>query len=102
MFSSQELGRLTLLKKHIAEQANKALFSLLRKIRNLSLPLDGQIDLFNKAIKPFLPYGSEVWGNGNSDIFERVHLKFLKVILNNKDQCLFYEICRIGYYSNNS
>lgn len=33
-------------KKHIVEQANKALFSLLQKIRNLSLPLDIQIDLF--------------------------------------------------------
>jgi hypothetical protein len=39
-------------KKYLAEQANKALFSLLRKINQLSLPFDIQIDLFEKTIKP--------------------------------------------------
>lgn len=77
-------GSFTVAKKHIAEQANKALFSLLRKIRNLSLPYDVQIDLFDKTIKPVLLYGCEVWGYGNCDIIERVHLKFLKIIFNLK------------------
>ena len=71
-------------KKYIVEQANKAIFSLLQKIRNLSLPLDIQIDLFNKTIKPILLYGCEVWGIGNLDIIERVQLKFYKNILNLK------------------
>ena len=71
-------------KKHIVEQANKALFSLLQKIRSLSLPLDSQIDLFNKTIKPILLYGCEVWGIGNLDTIERVQLKFYKNILNLK------------------
>ena len=47
-------GSFVVTKKHIADQANKALFSLLRKIRKLSLPFDIQIDLFNKMIKPML------------------------------------------------
>ena len=38
-------GGFTRAKAHIAEQANKALFALLRKIRHLSLPLDMQLDL---------------------------------------------------------
>lgn len=67
-------------KKHVAEQANKALFSLLKKIRSLSLPYDIQIDLFNKMIKPILLYGCEIWGTGNVDILERVQLKFYKQI----------------------
>ena len=71
-------------KKHIAEQANKALFSLLRKIRNLNLPYDLQIDLFNKTVKPILLYGSEIWGFGNIDVIERIQLKFLKYIFNLK------------------
>ena len=71
-------GSFTLAKKSIAEQANKALFSLLRKARNLDLPYDIQLDLFNKMIKPILLYGSEIWGTGNCDILERVQLKFLK------------------------
>ena len=35
-------------KKYIAEQATKAMFALLRKIKALSLPYDLQIDLFEK------------------------------------------------------
>ena len=64
-------------KKHIAEQANNAMFSLLRKIR--VLPIDMQIDLVNKLIKPILLYGCEIWAFGNLDIIERVQLKFLKL-----------------------
>jgi hypothetical protein len=33
-------------KNHIAEQSNKAMFSLLRKIKTLSLPYNLQIELF--------------------------------------------------------
>ena len=47
-------------KKHIAEQANIAMFALLRKIRVLNLPIEMQIDLFNKLIKPILLYGCEI------------------------------------------
>ena len=54
-------------KKHIAEQASKAMFSLLRKIKCLSLPFDIQIDLFNKIVKPVLLCGCEIWGYGNFD-----------------------------------
>lgn len=46
-------------KKHIAEQRDKALFVLL-KSRQLHLPLDIQIDLFEKTIKPILVHGCEV------------------------------------------
>ena len=71
-------------KRHIAEQANIALFSLLRKIRVLNLPIQMQVDLFNKTIKPILLYGCEIWGFGNLDPIERVQLKFFKHILNLK------------------
>ena len=73
-------GLFTLAKKQVAEQANKALFSLLKRIKDLDLPYDLQIDIFNKTIKPILLYGSEIWGYGNCDIIECVHLKFLKYI----------------------
>ena len=71
-------------KKNIAEQANKALFSLIKKIRILNLPQDLQLDLFDKTIKPILLYGSEIWGFGNCDVIERVQLKFIKLIFNVK------------------
>lgn len=71
-------------KKHIVEQANKAVFALLKKSRNLDLPVDIQIDLFNKTIKPILLYGCELWGTGNIEMIERVQLKFYKYIFNLK------------------
>ena len=71
-------------KKHIAEQANKAMFGLFRKIRELNLPIEIQIELFDKTIKPILLYACELWGMGNLDIIEKVQLKFLKQILHLK------------------
>ena len=47
-------GTFATAKKHIAEQANKALFSLLKKICSLSRPYDIQTDLFDKLVKPIL------------------------------------------------
>lgn len=67
-------------KKHISEQANKAVFALLKNIKRLSLPYDIQIDLFEKTIKPILLYGCEIWGIGNNDIIERVQLNYFKQI----------------------
>ena len=75
-------GSFVTAKKHIAEQTNKALFALLRKIKSLSLPFDIQIGLFDKTIKPILLYGCEVWGYGNIDVIERVQLNFFKYIFN--------------------
>ncbi len=37
-----------------------------------------QLELFDKMVKPILLYGSEIWGFGNNDIIERVHLKYIK------------------------
>ena len=65
-------------------QAEKAMYSLIRKARALLLPIDLQIKLFDKMVKPILLYGSEVWGFGNLDILERTLLKFLKIILSMK------------------
>lgn len=71
-------------KKHMVCQAEKAMYSLIRKARALLLPIDLQIELFDKMVKPILLYGSEVWGFGNLDILERTLLKFLKIILSMK------------------
>lgn len=80
-------------KKYIANQASRAMFNLLKKARSLLLPIDIQIELFQKTIKPILLYGSEVWGFGNLNILEQVQLKFLKHILNVKKStpnCIVY------------
>lgn len=79
-------------KQKLAEQGNKAMYALLRKIKALSLPYDIQIDLFEKTVKPVLLYGSEIWGFGNLDILERVQLKFYKYIFNLKKSTPSYMI----------
>jgi hypothetical protein len=74
-------------------QATRAMYALLNKARKLCLPVDIQLQLFDAVVKPILLYGSEVWGCQNVDIIERVHLKFLKIILNlNKSTatCMVY------------
>ena len=57
----------------------------MKKIRNLDLPIDIQIDLFNKTIKPIILYECELWGTGNVDALEMIQLKFYKRVLNLKN-----------------
>ena len=78
-------GSIIVAKKHISEQASKAMFALLKIIKDLKLPYDLQLDAFNKTVKPILLYGSEVWGYGNCEIIERVHLRFIKYIFKLKN-----------------
>lgn len=75
------------------------MFSLLRKIRELNLPIEMQIDLFKKVIHPVLLYACEIWGFGDLEIIERVQLKFLKMILNLKKSTPSYMIYgELGIY----
>ena len=63
-------------KKHIAKQGTRALYSLLKKVKRLYLPIDMQIEIFNLTVKPVLLYGCEILGYGSLDILERVQLTF--------------------------
>ena len=64
-------------KKHIVEQAKKAMHLLFVRSNNLDLPIDLQIKLFDNTIVPILTYGCEVFGYENLDLLEGVHLEFL-------------------------
>lgn len=66
---------------NLTERANKAMFALLTKIKTFSLPVDMSIELFDHLVLPILTYGSEVWGFENVQVIEKVHLKFLKLLL---------------------
>ena len=66
-------------KNHIAEQANKAVLSLLKNIKRLSLPLIYKSTCSEKkTIKPILLYGCEIWGVGNVDIIEKGAIKLFQ------------------------
>ena len=63
------------------DQARKAMFSLITKARRLQLPVDLQIELFDKTVVPILLYGCEVWGCSNISEIEVFYRKFLKIVL---------------------
>jgi hypothetical protein len=67
--------------KRLYDQASKAMFGLLRKARKLSLPIDVQIDLFDKLIAPIMLYGSESWGTQCLDIVNKLQVRFYKLVL---------------------
>jgi hypothetical protein len=74
-----------------AEKATPALYECLKLGRLYILSIKCQLDFFDKMVKPV--YGCEIWGMGNNDILERVHLTFCKSLLNlrtSTPSCLVY------------
>jgi hypothetical protein len=71
-------------KNHLYEKAIKAIYEVIKKGRKHNISISCQLDLFDKMVKSILLYGCEIWGFGNNDILEKVHLKFCKMILHLK------------------
>ena len=57
-------------KKHNYDQAKKAMHLLYKRIRNLNLPIDLQLQLFEHTILPIALYGCEIWAYENTDILK--------------------------------
>ena len=68
-------------KSSLLEQGRKAMFSVLKKIKRLNIPVDIQLQMFECMVTPMLLYGSEVYGYEKSDIIESLFLQFFKIIL---------------------
>jgi hypothetical protein len=71
--------------KKLLEQAQKSMYALYKKIKNISIPVDLQLKLFDSLVAPVLLYASEIWGFENKNSIERVHLQFCKSILKVRD-----------------
>jgi hypothetical protein len=56
------------------EISNYELYALYRKIRNLAIPIDVQLKLFDSLITPIFVYSCEVWGFENKQGIEKMHL----------------------------
>ena len=99
--------------KHNVEQAKKAMHLLYKRIRNLHIPFDLQIQLFNHTILPILLYGCEVWGFQNTKMLENVQNQFLRSIgklrkstpnymvyaeMGTKPTDTYIKSCTIGYW----
>jgi hypothetical protein len=46
------------------------MYSILKKCRNLNLPVDIQLELFDTMVLPVVIYGCEVWGFKKNNILE--------------------------------
>ena len=66
-------GSLLNARKCIFEKENKAMHLLYKRINNLNMPLDLQLELFDNTILPIITYSYELWGYDNVQIFERIH-----------------------------
>ena len=73
-------GNIFMTKKHSYDQAQKAMFALLRTARQKSLPIHVVLQLFQTTVLPILLYGCEIWGYENLNILEKLQLKFLKYL----------------------
>ena len=78
--SFKRTGSFCKTKKTLFEQAQKAMYCIIRKSREFKLSVECQFGLFDKVVVPVLLYGSEVWGYERFEIIERLHLKYLKYI----------------------
>ena len=58
--------------------------------------------VLSELVSPNMNYGGEVWGFHNSQDIERVHLRFLKQLLNVRQQTsnmtIYGELCRVPFY----
>ena len=64
--------------KHNVDKAKKAMHLLYKRINNLQIPIDLQIQLFNHTILPILLHGCEIWGFHNSNLIENVQNQCLR------------------------
>ncbi len=73
--------------------ASRAMFALLTQARNLNLDTDVQLHLFDSMVLPIALYGCEIWGCINTDIIEKLHVQFCKMLLKVKKStstCMVY------------
>lgn len=77
--------------KHLAQQAQESIYSIIRNIRLFNLSIEQQFDLFDIVV-PLLLYGCEIWDNVNIGISENIDLKFLKYVLCFKSSTSFYMV----------
>ena len=53
------------------------MFALLRRHKQLQLPVDIMIHLFDTLVKPILLYGSEILAHEGAEFFEKLYFIFL-------------------------
>lgn len=83
-------GKFLNARKHVAQQAQKAMYFLYKCIYNLNLPLDLIFKLFDQTILPILLYSVEIWGYEDNKLLEKIHCNFIRKVLNLKQSTPLY------------
>ena len=68
--------------KDLYDRGFREMFAPIKKGKNLNLPVDIMIDLFDSMVSPVLLCGAEVWGFQNIYLIEKLQIQFYKIILN--------------------
>ena len=80
-------------------RASRAMYSLINKAKKNNLAIDIQLQLFDSLILPIALYGCEVWGCKETDIMEKLHLQFCKMLLKvNKCTTTAMVLVELGTY----
>ena len=61
--------------------SKKAMFSFMTKCKQNHLPIEVQLDVFQKTVVPCMLYGGELWGFNKAECLEIIQKKFLKYSL---------------------
>lgn len=69
------------------------------RIKNLNLPIDLQLKLFDHTVLPILTYACEIYSFENLEMLEKVHTSFLRKITNSKQSTPLYMLyAELGRY----
>ena len=74
-------GKFSKAQQELFDKGNRAMFSILKRSRQLNLPIDLQLHLFNAIVLPTVLYGCEVWAPEDCVLLEKLQLRFCKYIL---------------------
>ena len=78
-FTKKGLTNTTISNRETASK--KAMFSFMTKCKQNHLPIEVQLDVFQKTVVPCMLYGGELWGFNKADCLEIIQKKFLKYSL---------------------
>ena len=86
-------------RKHVTEQAMKAMYLLNMRIKNFDLPIDLQLKLFDNTILPILTYGCEVFGFEDCKMLEVIQNQFLRSLTHlRKSTPLYIVLGEVGRF----
>jgi hypothetical protein len=69
------------------------MFEILKRSKALRLDIDTTLHMFDTLVTPILLYGCEVWGYETHSLIEKLHLRFLKLLLHlrkSTPNCMVY------------